>query len=243
MSDATLYEVLGVTETASPEEITAAYRRLVRLTHPDAGGSDYLFRRVAEANKVLSDPRRRAAYDRECSRHAPSDHEYPDEPADVTVDDGWTRVDDPPQGSPQNVSFRDRVRGWDWRHRRYNPTGAPHVRRRVRDVIGEFFAARPWLFVLGISIVIAHRVSHVAALLFALAVVARIGSRRAKRRRAARRVKPGQFDVRRAGPLAALSLFVAQVVSGVVVCFLFLCAPLRRRAERRRLRSYYSDWL
>jgi curved DNA-binding protein CbpA len=60
----THYETLGVPRTATPRQITAAYRRLVRRAHPDAGGSDAWFREVDGAYRVLRDPPRRAAYDR-----------------------------------------------------------------------------------------------------------------------------------------------------------------------------------
>ncbi len=63
VSTDTHYEVLGVPPDAGPEEIKSAYRRLSLLVHPDRGGSAALFRSLAEAYEVLSDPRRRAAYD------------------------------------------------------------------------------------------------------------------------------------------------------------------------------------
>ncbi len=53
----TLYEVLGLTPTATTAEIKAAYLRLARLTHPDVGGTASLFRRVEEAHATLSKPR------------------------------------------------------------------------------------------------------------------------------------------------------------------------------------------
>jgi hypothetical protein len=43
------WDVLGVRPDASPEEIDAAYRRLARQHHPDAGGSHEAFLRLAEA--------------------------------------------------------------------------------------------------------------------------------------------------------------------------------------------------
>ncbi|MBO0823125.1 MAG: restriction endonuclease [Actinobacteria bacterium] len=59
-----LYEVLGVPKTATAAEIESAYRRLARKTHPDVGGTSPLFRSVQEAYETLSDPARRAEYDR-----------------------------------------------------------------------------------------------------------------------------------------------------------------------------------
>lgn len=59
-----LYTVLGVARTASPDEIKKAYRRRARESHPDAGGDEEEFKRVTHAHQVLSDPDRRARYDR-----------------------------------------------------------------------------------------------------------------------------------------------------------------------------------
>lgn len=62
------YELLGVSRDASPEEIKRAFRRLARETHPDANpddpGAEHRFREIAQAYEVLSNPQRRAAYDR-----------------------------------------------------------------------------------------------------------------------------------------------------------------------------------
>ena len=53
------YEVLGVSRSATPEEIQRAYRKLARTYHPDINkdpGADGRFREIAEAYDVLSDP-------------------------------------------------------------------------------------------------------------------------------------------------------------------------------------------
>jgi molecular chaperone DnaJ len=62
------YQTLGVARDAAPDEIKKAFRRLARETHPDANPDDPVaearFREIAEAYEVLSDPDRRARYDR-----------------------------------------------------------------------------------------------------------------------------------------------------------------------------------
>jgi len=80
----THYEVLGVAEDASTEDIRRAYRRRARDHHPDANPTDAAagerFRRVAEAYAVLSDPVRRSWYDAEVGVRPPAP-EAPTPPA------------------------------------------------------------------------------------------------------------------------------------------------------------------
>jgi curved DNA-binding protein len=60
------YEILGVTRSASPEEIKAAYRRLARRYHPDASddpGAEDRFKEITLAYQVLRDMDKRVRYD------------------------------------------------------------------------------------------------------------------------------------------------------------------------------------
>ena len=72
------YQVLGVGRGATAREISLAYRALALKFHPDKQGSaphahthsdkntqspEEMFKRISEANEVLSDPARRAEYD------------------------------------------------------------------------------------------------------------------------------------------------------------------------------------
>lgn len=61
---ADLYAILGVSPDATPDEIKRAYRRKARELHPDTGGDEEAFKEVQHAYHVLSDPDRRARYDR-----------------------------------------------------------------------------------------------------------------------------------------------------------------------------------
>ena len=58
------YRLLQVRRDASPEVISAAYRRLMRDAHPDRGGDAAYATRLNIAYEVLSDPDARRAYDR-----------------------------------------------------------------------------------------------------------------------------------------------------------------------------------
>jgi hypothetical protein len=66
----THYEVLGVPVDATPDEVRAAYRAAARDHHPDAGGDADRMRALNQAWGVLSDPHRRAVYDRELNGSA-----------------------------------------------------------------------------------------------------------------------------------------------------------------------------
>src|ERR1700744_3283744 len=61
------YKVLGVSKTATQDEIRSAYRKLARKHHPDLNPNDKeankKFQQLNEANEVLSDPEKRKKYD------------------------------------------------------------------------------------------------------------------------------------------------------------------------------------
>ena len=62
------YEVLGLSRDAGQGEVKKAFRRVARELHPDVNREDpdaeEKFKEVAEAHEILSDPERRAIYDR-----------------------------------------------------------------------------------------------------------------------------------------------------------------------------------
>lgn len=59
------YEVLGVSKTASKDDIKSSYRKLAKKYHPDnkETGSEVKFKEVQEAYDILYDDQKRAAYD------------------------------------------------------------------------------------------------------------------------------------------------------------------------------------
>ena len=62
------YDLLGVAREASPDDIKRAYRSLARKHHPDVAedkaAAEHHFKEINEAYEVLSDPQKRAQYDR-----------------------------------------------------------------------------------------------------------------------------------------------------------------------------------
>lgn len=64
--DRTLYEILGVSPDATPDEMKKARRRRISETHSDTnGGNDEEAKLINAAYDVLSDPEKRAKYDRD----------------------------------------------------------------------------------------------------------------------------------------------------------------------------------
>src|ERR1041385_921987 len=65
---ADFYTVLGVSRTATDDEIKTAYRKLAMAHHPDRNNgskeAEERFKEITEAYDVLRDPQKRAAYDR-----------------------------------------------------------------------------------------------------------------------------------------------------------------------------------
>ena len=63
------YDILGVAKDATPDQIKSAYRKLAMKYHPDRNQGDEAaaekFKEINEANEVLSDEQKRAAYDYE----------------------------------------------------------------------------------------------------------------------------------------------------------------------------------
>ena len=68
MAKADFYEVLGVTRTCTEVELKSAFRKAAMQYHPDRNpgnkDAEVKFKELNEAYQTLSDPQKRAAYDR-----------------------------------------------------------------------------------------------------------------------------------------------------------------------------------
>ena len=76
------YEVLGLSNNASQDEIKKSYRKLSFKHHPDRGGEKEKFQQLNEAYSVLSDETKRKQYDMR-KMHGFSENEIPINPDDL----------------------------------------------------------------------------------------------------------------------------------------------------------------
>ena len=67
------YEILGVSETASQDEIKKAYKKLAMKHHPDRGGDEKTFQEISQAYDTIGDAAKRQQYDHE-RLHKPHIH-------------------------------------------------------------------------------------------------------------------------------------------------------------------------
>ena len=165
---ATPYEVLGVSSTASQDDLRRAYRRLMRETHPDTGGDAARFNALQVAWVRVGDPDDRAVYDRGRPPSRGDDTPF-----------SWA-----PQSRPKQADTRPRARSYGhpggWRRERYlvlmrewvgrgEPLEDPYdpalvrsapmeLRHLLADALAEEATART-LAALGIGFTVWHDVS------------------------------------------------------------------------------------
>lgn len=72
------YNILGVSKTASQDEIKKAYRKLAAKHHPDKGGDTAEFQKVEEAYRTLGDPQKRSEYDNPQTQYSFHTHDMND---------------------------------------------------------------------------------------------------------------------------------------------------------------------
>jgi curved DNA-binding protein len=105
------YQTLGVSETASPDEIKKAYRKLANQHHPDKGGDQAKFKDISVAYDTLSDANKKAEYDQQ-RMYGNSTHSFHSgggfDPFSGMFGGGGSPF---PQGHPFNDIFRGMGRG------------------------------------------------------------------------------------------------------------------------------------
>jgi len=101
-----LYELLGVEKNASAADVKKAYRKLAMKHHPDKGGDEGFFQELQAAHDVLSDPDKRAAYDRggmEAVQGGGGGGEGPSDLFDILSGGGRRRQSAPGQKKGKNI--------------------------------------------------------------------------------------------------------------------------------------------
>jgi len=64
MNNENYYNILGVNENVSQDELKKVYRKLAKEKHPDAGGNEDEFKKISEAYDILGNEEKRSDYDR-----------------------------------------------------------------------------------------------------------------------------------------------------------------------------------
>ena len=140
----TPYEVLGVSPTATPDELRRAYRLLLRQTHPDVGGSASKFHAVQLAWERIGSPENRAAYDRrrfgDPEQTATKDaYAAPSSRGPATKSSLKTRMHGHPGGQAR-LRYLDLVREWAGRGTVIDDPYAPALVRSAPKLVRHCLA-------------------------------------------------------------------------------------------------------
>lgn len=101
------YKVLGVSRSASQDEIKKAYRKLAMKYHPDKGGDEEQFKKISEAYGILSDEQKRRELDRgRFVRHG-SGPQGPFNPGFGDIFESFFRQQHRPRQQPRETTDKD----------------------------------------------------------------------------------------------------------------------------------------
>jgi curved DNA-binding protein len=126
------YERLGVSKTATDDDIKKQYRRLARKYHPDVSkekDAEEQFKSVKEAYEVLKDPEKRKMYDK--MGHNPDGSAF-NPPPDFDFNQYQQS-----HGSGQHYSHFDGADFGDFFENMFGARGAGYRQQRTRDIKGE----------------------------------------------------------------------------------------------------------
>jgi len=84
------YQILGVAENASQDEIKKAYKKLAMKNHPDRGGDTQLFQSISQAYDTLSDSQKRQQYDAQKNGFNPFGQQHGPDVGDIFGNFGFS---------------------------------------------------------------------------------------------------------------------------------------------------------
>jgi hypothetical protein len=160
------YEVLGVDPAATDEELRQAYRRMLRESHPDTGGTAARFVQVQRAWERIGTPEQRSTYDRSQQRDSPFATDWA--PSRAPAEHG-TRPTARSHGHPggwRRERYLTLMREWVGRgvdlDRPYDPELVRRAPREIRHILADALAEEATaraLASLGIGFTLWHDVS------------------------------------------------------------------------------------
>ena len=141
------YAALGVSKDATQDEIKAAYRKLARKYHPDLNkesAAEEKFKEIGEANEVLSDPEKRAAYDQLGSSYQPGQDFRPPPDWDAGFEfSGGFSGSDGDDGAAFSDFFESLfARSRQEQRRQFHAKGQDHHARVLIDIDDAFHGAK-----------------------------------------------------------------------------------------------------
>jgi curved DNA-binding protein len=144
------YAAIGVEKDATQAEIKRAYRKLARKYHPDLNkeeGAEERFKEIGEANEVLSDPEKRAAYDQLGASYRPGQDFQPPPNWDAGFEfsGGFSGADDDDAGAFSDFFenlFGQAYRAERSQHTRFHAKGRDHHAKVVIDLDDAFKGAK-----------------------------------------------------------------------------------------------------
>uniref|UniRef100_A0A0K0DXX9 J domain-containing protein n=1 Tax=Strongyloides stercoralis TaxID=6248 RepID=A0A0K0DXX9_STRER len=139
----THYTILGVSEEATQDEIKKAYKKLALKYHPDKNPSgEYRFKKISNAYKVLSDPKKKQDYDTSLRR---TEEDTDDDTSIINMNFSYQST----PGSMSSFSFTSTSGFNPFGNTGFNNFGRVSRGREnfhpdINDLLSEFFSNSPF---------------------------------------------------------------------------------------------------